>query len=110
MKIWNESDIVTLLNTRRDVFEAAIVTLFVKGQTADEQVSDTTRHENKVGFSAADAKRMSFLAKFLQSGGHLRTETIQKYMPRVVKYRKQLVSLANEKEARKAASRATLAS
>lgn len=83
--------------TRREAVEKAIQVLF-EHQTADEQSSETTNHNNAVGFTAADAKRLSFVAKFLGEGKHLKDETVARYIPRVMKYRKQLAMIALEKQ------------
>jgi len=99
-KVWTEEQIVDLLNKNVRAVEKAIVALYER-QTHDEQVTHGTRHHNRIGFSAADAKRLSFIADFLNKGGHLKTETCQKYLPRVLKYRKQLAAIANENEAKK---------
>lgn len=103
-KVWTEEQIVSLLNTNVRAIEKAILALYDR-QTADEQVVQNTRHHNRVGFSAADAKRLSFIANFLKNGGHLKTETCKKYLPRVLKYRKQLASIATENEALKSAAK-----
>lgn len=100
-KLWTEAQIVELLNTNVRAVERAILALY-KRQTTEEQRTQGTHQHNNVGFSAADAKRLSFIAEFLQKGGHLKTETCKKYLPRVLKYRKQLAAIANERETAKA--------
>jgi hypothetical protein len=82
---------------RRETVERAIIVLYAR-QTADEQNTDETRHNNGVGFTAADARRLSFVAKFLSNGGHLRDEKVLQYVPRVAKYTKQLATIALEKK------------
>jgi predicted RNA binding protein with dsRBD fold (UPF0201 family) len=83
---------------RREAVEKAILVLFER-QTSDEQDSESTNHNNAVGFSSADARRLSFVAKILKEGKHLKDETVAKYAPRVLKYRKQLAVIALEKQA-----------
>lgn len=56
----------TLIATRDDALEKAIVRIFEK-QTADEQSSDCTAHDNGVGFNGVDAPFMSSLAKQIQA-------------------------------------------
>lgn len=94
---------------RRAAVERAILALYAR-QTTDEQAARDTRYDNAVGFSAADAARCSFVATFLQqtwddgSPKHLSLATAERYLPRVVKYRRQLASIALEKAASKAAA------
>lgn len=79
--------------------ERAILVLFER-QTQDEQVGSLTSHLNNVGFNSADARRMSFVAKFLQNGKHLtRDKALGVYGPRLQKYAKQLAKIAIEKKA-----------
>jgi hypothetical protein len=79
--------------------ERAILVLFER-QTQDEQTSDETRHDNNMGFTSADARRMSFVAKFLQGGKHLtREKALGVYGPRLQKYAKQLAKIAMAKKA-----------
>ena len=92
-----------LLDRNPRAIEKAIVALYAR-QTADEQSTETTRHSNARGFNAADAKRLSFIATFLANGGHLKTETCARYLPRVRKYAAQLAAIANEKAAVAAAN------
>lgn len=86
--------------------ERAILALYAR-QTADEQETEATRHDNGAGFNAADARRLSFIATRLQGGMHLRTDTCQRYLPRVAKYARQLADIANANAARKAALQAS---
>lgn len=70
-KVWTRADVVAMLNGSPAAVERALITLFER-QTSDEQQTDTTRHENGRGFSAADAGLFSFYAKQIQDGKHLR--------------------------------------
>ncbi len=103
MKIWTEKDITELLNSNPLAVERGIKAIYSL-QTLDEQQSSDTKHDNSVGFNASDARRLSYLARWLTENPnlHLKPETIEKYRPRILKYRKQLCVLANEKERRKA--------
>lgn len=87
---------------RRRAVQKAIVVLYAR-QTADEQATEQTRHLNARGFTAADAKRCSFVATFLAKGGNLKDETVARYARRVSKYAGQLADIAAEKAAAKAA-------
>lgn len=74
--------------------ERAILALYER-QTVDEQEGGETRHDNKQGFTSADAKRMSFVAEFLKRGRHLTSEkALGVYGPRLRKYSGQLARIA----------------
>ena len=96
-RVWTEAEIVSLLNRNQLAVERAIIALYQKGQTADEQVALTTTHDNKVGFSAADARRCSFVADFLirNPQKHLTAAKLPRYRAVAIKYRKQLLAMAN---------------
>lgn len=86
-----------LLQNNPAAVERAILVLYDR-QTSDEQANGETRHDNKIGFNAADAKRMSFVARFLKNGGHLtRAKALNVYGPRLQKYAVQLAGIAMEK-------------
>lgn|SRR5487761_2189874 len=76
--------------------ERAIIVLFEK-QTNDEQAALDTKYVNGQGFTSADARRMSFVAKFLLSGKHLtREKALGIYGRRLQKYAVQLARIAEE--------------
>lgn len=86
--------------------EAAILALYEK-QTSDEQETQETGVDNSQGFNKPDARRMSFVAEFLKSGGHLtREKALNIYAPKLQKYAKQL---ARQAQAKKAARMAQVA-
>jgi len=93
---WTPETIDALLAANPRAVERAITALFAR-QTADERSTETTRHSNARGFNAADARKLSFVAKFLGEGKHLKTETCVRYVAIVRKYRAQLADIANEK-------------
>lgn len=95
---WTPERVRELLAGNPRAVERAIVALYDR-QTADEQAQGDTRYTNGVGFSGADARRLSFVAEFLRSGKHLRLETCAKYVARVSKYAGQLADIANAKAA-----------
>lgn len=76
--------------------EQAIVKLY-DFQTADEQASDETKHENGVGFNAFDAKVLSYYATWLKRGNHLNGKHLDKAKKMVPKYAKQILHLINQK-------------
>lgn len=87
------------LATNKAWIERALVVLHDR-QTIDEQATQHTAHDNNKGFNKPDARRMSFVASFLKSGGHLTEEKALKvYGPKLQKYAKQLARIAQEKKA-----------
>ena len=64
LRIWTRSEIDQLLLENDIAVMRAIVRLF-KLQTSDEVTSAQTKHENSVGFSAADAKAGTRMARWL---------------------------------------------
>jgi hypothetical protein len=64
---WNRESITALLARNDRAVERALVVLFDR-QTADEQASDVTSHQNGIGFSGLDAEIFSSFAKQIQQG------------------------------------------
>jgi hypothetical protein len=82
--------------------EAAILALYEK-QTEDEKVMQETGHDNGMGFSKPDARRMSYVAEFLKKGGHLTHEkALNVYARKLQKYTTQLAKIAQAKQAQSA--------
>lgn len=77
------------LATDQKWLERAIVVLF-KRQTNDEQRAETTKFTNGVGFTAFDAKRLSYYAKWINAGRNLSGIHLQKARTIVPKYSKQI--------------------
>ncbi len=100
MKTWTENEIVALLMKSDRAVERAVVAIYER-QTADEKASDSTNHDNNIGFQGCDARRGSYWARLIKSGRHLFPDRIAKARPMCVKYRRQLVEIANAKEAEK---------
>ena len=87
------------LATNKAWIERAVIALHDR-QTTDEQATNETTHDNRKGFNKPDARRMSFVANFLKSLGHLTEEkALTVYGPRLQKYAKQLARIAQEKKA-----------
>ena len=63
-RIWTRDEINDLLNRNDIAVMRGIVRLF-ELQTSDEVSSAQTKHENSVGFSAADAKAGTRMARWL---------------------------------------------
>lgn len=95
-KTWTEDGIIQLLTHSDRAVERAMVAIY-KRQTADEQASATTQHHNSIGFSAFDAKNGSYYAKWVLSGRRLNGTYLEKARRIAVKYRKQLLDIANSR-------------
>lgn len=65
-------------------------------QTEDEREAHDTHHRNGFGFSAADAKYLSYVADYLLSGKHLSGSHVEKTRRKMLKYSGQLARIANE--------------
>jgi hypothetical protein len=92
--LWNEAKIVDLLGRSNLAVERAIVAIYNR-QTADEQSYQITKHLNNIGFSAADASSGAYMAKWILSGKHLNGKFLEKGRKIAMKYRRQLVEIAN---------------
>jgi hypothetical protein len=71
-----------------------IVAIFNK-QTHDEQASETTSHNNGVGFNGSDAEFLSSLAKQFIKKGELSPKQIEFARKKMLKYSGQLTNIAN---------------
>jgi type IV secretory pathway component VirB8 len=97
-KKWTEQSIIELLNSSDKAVTRAVIAIY-KRQTEDEKVTHDTKHTNGIGFNSADARLLSYCAQYAQknncdlSGKYLTTAR-----KRIVKYRKQLLQIANAGE------------
>lgn len=94
--MWSKESIRTLLNTNDKAVARAILALYSR-QTADEQQSENTKHQNNIGFNAFDSKIMSSFAKTLHTKKILSEKQIACSRKLLQKYAGQLASIANEK-------------
>lgn len=73
----------------------ALLRIFER-QTVEEQNSETTMHDNNVGFTGADAPFLSSLAKQYKSKGYLSPRQMQLLFIRIPKYWKQIWSISDK--------------
>lgn len=94
MKTWTAEEIKELIQTNDKVLYGALKKLYAC-QTADEQTSGETNHQNGMGFNGIDAPILSSFCEFLNRTGFLTAK--QKIIARkkLIKYNKQLTMLAN---------------
>lgn len=96
-RYWTEDEIrEKLVAGNRMWIERAVKVIFEKNQTADEQSAENTRHNNGIGFNGVDGAIMSSFAKQLLKGRHLSAKQFVIAQKKIVKYSKQLVTLANK--------------
>ncbi|QIG70798.1 hypothetical protein EVB91_247 [Rhizobium phage RHph_I1_18] len=101
-----KEQVVQLLLTRDAAVERALVVLYGY-QTADEQKSDMTSHENGQGFTGADAEYLSKMAKLVIRGVKLTPKQLEAIRGRngkrgITKYAAQLARHANANPRQKA--------
>jgi hypothetical protein len=92
---WTEQQIIALLTCNNRAVERAILAIYDR-QTQDEKRSDDTKHDNKIGFSAGDAKKGSYYARWVMSGRNLSRHHLNRARRMAVKYRRQLTEIANQ--------------
>ena len=81
-RIWSRAEIDELLNSNDIAVMRGIVRLF-ELQTADEVSTARTKHENSVGFSAADAKAGTRMARWLLG---LNDRNVKLYPPKDLRH------------------------
>jgi hypothetical protein len=98
-KQWTEQDIIDLLNQEGDKGAAAVtraVIAIYNRQTEDEKIVGDTRIHNNIGFNGADAKYLSFCASYaINTKKSLNGKHLDKAKSKIIKYRKQLLQIAN---------------
>lgn len=98
-----KTEIVNLLLTNDRAVARALVVLYNR-QTADEQVSEDTRHLNGIGFTGADGGVGTSMAKFFLARGYLTPKQLaywrkpnKRGVARICKYAGQLLDEAQRK-------------
>lgn len=98
-----KADIIQLLNTNDKAVARAVFVLNQR-QTYSEQASEHTINRNGEGFTPADARMGSSMAKFYSRTGYLSPKQIAYWrkpnargVPRINKYAGQLLEIANQK-------------
>ena len=99
----NKTEIVELLKTNDRAVARAVFVLNER-QTADEQNSEATKYHNGVGFTGADARMGTSMAKFYSRTGYLTAKQIAYWrkpnkngVMRIAKYAGQLLEIAETK-------------
>ena len=105
-----KAEIINLLRTNDRAIARALVVLADR-QTADEQASESTRHDNGRGFRPCHARMGTSMAKFFRARGYLSAKQVAYWRApmktgqmRIEIYAGQLVDAAQIKAAAKAVS------
>jgi len=95
MKVWTPTEIKENI-LRSDLWLTKAILAIYALQTASEQSMEATTQLNHVGFSAFDAKRLSYYAKWLKSGRVLSGTHKEVARKKMLRYTKQLAKIANK--------------
>ena len=101
MRQWTEQEIKSLLEKSDKMVCVSLVQMYNQ-QTDDEKLYKETAHDNGVGFSACDSRILSSFAEFYLKNGYLSPKQISIARPRLIRYHKQIMRLANAHEHKKA--------
>lgn len=93
-KRWTKEEISIKLREDDRWVKRGIIAIFKK-QTADEQATHSTKHENGVGFNKIDCEFLSSLATQAIERGTLTKKQIAAGRKRILKYSQQLSRIAN---------------
>jgi hypothetical protein len=78
----------------RAALSRALLFLYAR-QTADEQATGTTAHENGAGFSGVDAKFLTSVAQSVQTYGNMTRGQAPYVAKKLAKYTGQLLAMVN---------------
>lgn len=99
----DKQSIINLLKTNDKAIARALVALKAR-QTLDEQNTEATRYDNGVGFTGADARMGTSMARFYETRGYLTDKQLAYWKKpnvkgtwRICKYAGQLLEIAKEK-------------
>ena len=88
----------------------ALVRIFQENQTQDEQNSDSTTHDNGIGFTGTDAQFLSSLAKAQINYGRLTDKQMTFVFKKMPKYHAQVIKMSDQEQLIKLATAAQAAS
>jgi len=94
---WTADRVRQMLETNQTWLERGVLAIYAR-QTWDEQEAHSTHLNNGVGFNAADASYLSYIATWLLSGKKLSGSHLENTRRRMLKYAGQLARIANAKE------------
>lgn len=97
-KVYTELDIVGMLLSDNLSVDRAVMAIYNR-QTQDEKRISDTRVLNGIGFNGADARTGSYYARWIMSGRNLSGHHLERARAMMIKYRKQLMDIANSQTA-----------
>ena len=71
------------------------VLVVMKNQTNDELQTESTLHNNGMGFTKGDGYKLCAIAKFLQERGFLTAKQLSYAQKRIVKYWRQILAVTD---------------
>jgi hypothetical protein len=74
----------------------ALVRIFQENQTAEEQVIESTKEDNDIGFTGTDGNFLSSLAKQYIARGTLSEKQMVFVFKKMPKYHKQVIKMSNQ--------------
>jgi len=94
---WTKERIHKLLDEDDRAVVRAALAIYAR-QTADEQVTADTKHNNGVGFSGYDAEPMTRFVRAVKNGWRISPKWMNFARKRMKHYHRQLVEIANAKQ------------
>ena len=85
------------LSTKKDWALKALLKIY-DNQTSDEQDTESTNHNNDIGFTGVDAKILSSFAKFYKRTGFLTPKQMVYVYKKIPKYWAQIVKISDRNQ------------
>lgn len=96
IKKWTAEEIRFNMETNNKWLIRGLLAIY-SCQTADERNDGITKHDNGIGFNGVDSSFLSNMAIFYNKAGYLSPKQLEKTRQRMLKYSKQLATIAAEK-------------
>ena len=93
-KKWTKEEIKSLLERNTKAVSNGVLAIY-RNQTRDEQCTQSTNHNNGIGFTGADAGILSSFAEQLLKGRNLSQKQFVIAQKKITKYAGQLARIAN---------------
>ena len=94
---YTKEQIKEKLSTDPRWIERGLIVLFNR-QTEDEKTTDTTVHDNGIGFSGTDSRYLSYCSKWILKGNHLTGNHLDKCSKKLPKYWRQILQEIEKRE------------
>jgi hypothetical protein len=95
-KVWTREEIESMVRADDAAVERAMVAIWER-QTADERLTEGTRHTNNRGFAHCTARSGTYYANWVRSGRHLTGKHLDKARRIALHHAQQLCDFANGK-------------